>query len=79
MGAVGKLYELTLEYTEKLDELSKRDLGDWVVFYSALYLLQSQAQALIDLFLRACSLKGLLDKGLAKTIIEEAYQDCEDP
>ncbi|MGC9105569.1 MAG: DUF86 domain-containing protein [Thermoprotei archaeon] len=59
MGAVGKLYELVLEYTEKLDELSKRDLGDWVVFYSALHLLQSQAQALIDLFQRACSLKGL--------------------
>ncbi|WP_261310146.1 type VII toxin-antitoxin system HepT family RNase toxin [Saccharolobus shibatae] len=54
------LLETLSEYTKKLEELT---LDDWRSFYAGIYLLQSQAQALIDIVQRGCSELGLKAEG----------------
>ncbi|MEJ2775386.1 HepT-like ribonuclease domain-containing protein [Sulfolobaceae archaeon RB850M] len=56
MGIIKSLLETLSEYTKKLEELT---LDDWKSFYAGIYLLQSQAQALIDIVQRGCSELGL--------------------
>jgi len=55
MGAIERLLKLLLQYTTLLDGLNINDLDDVYKYYSAIYLLQVQAQALIDIVVRAAS------------------------
>ena len=61
MGVVERLAETVAEHAVKLDEIVEEgvDLDDWRQLYLVLHLLQVQAQALIDLALRATALLGL--------------------
>lgn len=50
--------KLLLHYTSLLDNLSVNDLGDVYKYFSAVYLLQVQAQSLIDMAVKAASAMG---------------------
>jgi uncharacterized protein YutE (UPF0331/DUF86 family) len=68
MGAIERLLKLLLQYTTLLDGLNINDLDDVYKYYSAIYLLQVQAQALIDIVVRAASalgyeVEGYIDAG----------------
>ncbi|WP_243671084.1 hypothetical protein [Vulcanisaeta sp. JCM 16161] len=49
MGAIERLLKLLLHYTSLLDNLGVNDLEDVYRYFSAVYLLQVQAQSLIDI------------------------------
>ncbi len=63
MGTLDRLLKLMLNYTSLLDGLSISDLNDVYKYYSAVYLLQSQAQALIDIVIKAAAALGLEVEG----------------
>ncbi|WP_069806780.1 DUF86 domain-containing protein [Vulcanisaeta thermophila] len=54
---------MILEYTELLDRLRVEDLNDVYRLNAAIHLLQLQAQALIDIVMRASALLGLGAEG----------------
>ena len=58
MGALERLAATVLEMTGKLDALAERGLGGWVEELAALHVLQLQAQALMDMLMRASSALG---------------------
>ena len=58
MGTLDRLLKLMLNYTSLLDGLSISDLNDVYKYYSAVYLLQSQAQALTDIVIKAAAALG---------------------
>ncbi len=49
------MLKLLLHYTTLLDNLSVSDLNDAYKYLSAVYLLQVQAQSLIDIMVKAAS------------------------
>ena len=59
MAIIERLLKIIEEREKLLDRYSPSDLSDFRAFYSALYLLQTQAQALIDLAQRTASLMGM--------------------
>ena len=63
MGAIERLLKLLLHYTTLLDNLSVNDLDDVYKYLSAVYLLQVQAQSLIDIMAKAASALGLEVEG----------------
>ncbi|ABW02422.1 hypothetical protein [Caldivirga maquilingensis] len=63
MGTISRLLKLILEHTGLLDELRVEDLNDVYRLNAAVHLLQLQAQALIDIIMRAAALLGLGVKG----------------
>ncbi len=63
MGAIERLLKLLLHYTSLLDNLSVNDLGDVYKYFSAVYLLQVQAQSLIDMAVKAASAMGFEVEG----------------
>ncbi|ADN50691.1 DUF86 domain-containing protein [Vulcanisaeta distributa] len=63
MGAIERLLKLLLHYTTLLDNLSVNDLDDVYKYLSAIYLLQVQAQSLIDIMVKAASALGLEVEG----------------
>ena len=63
MGAIERLLKLLLHYTTLLDNLSVNDLDDVYKYFSAVYLLQVQAQSLIDIMAKAASALGLEVEG----------------
>ncbi|GAB6944081.1 hypothetical protein [Vulcanisaeta sp. JCM 14467] len=63
MGAIERLLKLLLHYTALLDNLNVNDLDDVYKYLSAVYLLQVQAQSLIDIMARAASALGLEVEG----------------
>ncbi len=65
MGALERLLKLLLQYTALLDGLSEADLNDEYKYYSAVYLLQVQAQVVIDIVMRAASTLGYEVEGYA--------------
>jgi len=65
VGALERLLKLLLQYTALLDGLSEADLNDEYKYYSAVYLLQVQAQVVIDIVMRAASTLGYEVEGYA--------------
>uniref|UniRef100_A0A7C3WLA8 DUF86 domain-containing protein n=1 Tax=Thermofilum pendens TaxID=2269 RepID=A0A7C3WLA8_THEPE len=63
MGVLERLLKLLLHYTNLLDKLGPQDLEDEYKYLAALYLLQVQAQALMDIFARAASALGMEVEG----------------
>ena len=63
MGALERLLKQLLHYTALLDGLEASDLNDVYKYLSAVYLLQVQAQSLIDIVVRAASALGLEAEG----------------
>ncbi|MGC9171030.1 MAG: DUF86 domain-containing protein [Thermoproteus sp.] len=63
MAAVERILKLLLHYTSLLDGIDAGDLGDVYKYLSAVYLLQVQAQALIDIAVRAAAALGLEVEG----------------
>lgn len=57
------MLKLLLHYTTLLDNLSVNDLDDVYKYLSAIYLLQVQAQSLIDIMVKAASALGLEVEG----------------
>ncbi len=57
------MLKLLLHYTALLDNLNVNDLDDVYKYLSAVYLLQVQAQSLIDIMARAASALGLEVEG----------------
>ena len=57
------MLKLLLHYTTLLDNLSVNDLDDVYKYLSAVYLLQVQAQSLIDIMAKAASALGLEVEG----------------
>ncbi|KUO82529.1 hypothetical protein B7L70_00815 [Vulcanisaeta sp. EB80] len=57
---INSLIESLGEYTKRLEELT---LDDWRALYAGVYLLQIQAQALIDIVVKGCSELGLKVEG----------------
>ncbi|AEA11622.1 hypothetical protein TUZN_0120 [Thermoproteus uzoniensis 768-20] len=55
MAALERILKLLLHYTSLLDGIDAGDLGDVYKYLSAVYLLQVQAQALIDIAVRAAA------------------------
>ncbi|WP_243675874.1 hypothetical protein [Vulcanisaeta distributa] len=49
MAVIGRLLRIIEEREALLDRYSPNELSDIKTYYSAIYLLQTQAQALIDL------------------------------
>ncbi len=56
MEAIERLLKLLLQYSTLLNGLNINDLDGVYKYYSAIYLLQVQAQALIDIVVRAASI-----------------------
>lgn len=72
------MLEILGEYTKKLKELS---VGDWISIYAGAYLLQTQAQALIDIVQRGCSELGLKVEGYidaGRKLMEAGIMNKED-
>jgi Uncharacterized conserved protein len=65
VGSLERLLKLLLQYTALLDGLSEADLNDEYRYYSAVYLLQVQAQVVIDIVMRAASTLGYEVEGYA--------------
>ncbi|GAB6947009.1 DUF86 domain-containing protein [Vulcanisaeta sp. JCM 16161] len=63
MGAIERLLKLLLHYTSLLDNLGVNDLEDVYRYFSAVYLLQVQAQSLIDIAVKAASAMGFEVEG----------------
>ena len=63
MGAIERLLKQLLHYTALLDGIEVGDLEDVYKYFSAVYLLQAQAQSLIDIVSRAASALGLEVEG----------------
>ncbi len=59
MAVVRRLLKIVEERSVLLNEIKPEELGDFKAYFSAVYLLQTQAQALIDLAQRAAALRGL--------------------
>ncbi|MGC8973544.1 MAG: DUF86 domain-containing protein [Thermoproteus sp.] len=59
MAVVSRLLRIVEERAALLDRIGPEELGDFKAYFSAVYLLQTQAQALIDMAQRAAALKGL--------------------
>jgi len=63
MSTVERLLKLLLYYTSLLDNLNISDLEDVYKYLSAVYLLQVQAQSLIDIVVKAASALGFEVEG----------------
>jgi uncharacterized protein YutE (UPF0331/DUF86 family) len=63
MGILKELAQDLASYTAELETYSPEDLRDPKKYFGALYLLQSQSQALIDMALRAAALLGTSPSG----------------
>ncbi|AFA39435.1 hypothetical protein Pogu_1408 [Pyrobaculum oguniense TE7] len=63
MGAIERLLKQLLHYTALLDGIDVGDLEDVYKYFSAVYLLQAQAQSLIDIVSRAASALGFEVEG----------------
>ena len=63
MGILKELAQILASYTAELETYSLEDLRDPKKYFGALYLLQSQSQALIDMALRAAALLGTSPSG----------------
>ena len=63
MGILKELAQILASYTAELETYSPEDLRDPKKYFGALYLLQSQIQALIDMALRAAALLGTSPSG----------------
>jgi uncharacterized protein YutE (UPF0331/DUF86 family) len=63
MGILKELAQALASYTAELETYSPEDLRDPKKYFGALYLLQSQSQALIDMALRAAALLGTSPSG----------------
>ncbi|AET33954.1 DUF86 domain-containing protein [Pyrobaculum ferrireducens] len=63
MGAVERILKLLLYYTSLLDNVKVEDLDDVYKFFSAVYMLQAQAQALIDIAVKAAAALGMEVEG----------------
>ena len=63
MGILRELAQALASYTAELETYSPEDLRDPKKYFGALYLLQSQSQALIDMALRAAALLGTSPSG----------------
>ncbi|MGC8607805.1 MAG: HepT-like ribonuclease domain-containing protein [Vulcanisaeta sp.] len=63
MGSVERLLKLLFYYISLLDNLSIDDLNDVYKYLSAVYLLQVQAQSLIDIVVKAASAMGFEVEG----------------
>ncbi|MEM4059195.1 HepT-like ribonuclease domain-containing protein [Pyrobaculum sp.] len=63
MGAIERLLKQLLHYTALLDGIGVGDLEDVYKYFSAVYLLQAQAQSLIDIVSRAASALGFEVEG----------------
>jgi uncharacterized protein YutE (UPF0331/DUF86 family) len=63
MGILKELAQILASYTAELETYSPEDLRDPKKYFGALYLLQSQSQALIDMALRAAALLGTSPSG----------------
>jgi uncharacterized protein YutE (UPF0331/DUF86 family) len=63
MGILKELAQILASYTAELETYSPEDLRDPKKYFGALYLLQSQSQALIDMALRAAALLGASPSG----------------
>ena len=59
MAIIRRLLRIIEEREALLDKYSPDELTDVKAYYSAIYLLQTQAQALIDLAQRAATLMGM--------------------
>lgn len=59
MAVIGRLLRIIEEREALLNRYSPDELGDVKAYYSAIYLLQTQAQALIDLVQRTAMLMGM--------------------
>ncbi len=59
MAIIGRLLRIIEEREALLNRYSPDELGDVKAYYSAVYLLQTQAQALIDLAQRVATLMGM--------------------
>jgi uncharacterized protein YutE (UPF0331/DUF86 family) len=59
MAIIGRLLRIVEEREALLNRYSPDELGDIKAYYSAVYLLQTQAQALIDLAQRVATLMGM--------------------
>ena len=70
MGTIGRLLKLFLHYTTLLDNLNVNDLYDVYKYFSTVYLLQVQAQSLIDIMVRAASALDLEVEGFARLSIK---------
>jgi uncharacterized protein YutE (UPF0331/DUF86 family) len=63
MGILKELAQALASYTAELETYGPEDLRDPKKYFGALYLLQSQSQALIDMALRAAALLGTSPSG----------------
>jgi uncharacterized protein YutE (UPF0331/DUF86 family) len=63
MGILKELAQILASYTAELETYGPEDLRDPKKYFGALYLLQSQSQALIDMALRAAALLGASPSG----------------
>jgi uncharacterized protein YutE (UPF0331/DUF86 family) len=63
MGAVERILKLLLYYTSLLNNVKVEDLDDVYKFFSAVYMLQAQAQALIDIAVKAAAALGMEVEG----------------
>lgn len=63
MATIERLYRVVLEQAAILDRLTPEELDDIYRLYAAVYALQVQAQALIDMAMRAAALLGLAPEG----------------
>jgi len=63
MGILKELAQILASYTAELETYGPEDLRDSKKYFGALYLLQSQSQALIDMALRAAALLGASPSG----------------
>ncbi|MGC9180830.1 MAG: DUF86 domain-containing protein [Vulcanisaeta sp.] len=59
MAIIGRLLRIVEEREALLNRYSPDELSDIKAYYSAVYLLQTQAQALIDLAQRVATLMGM--------------------
>ena len=69
MGSLARLMNTVAEMAARLDELRERGLRDWVEELAALHALQVQAQALLDMVMRAAA-----ELGYAPTSPREAAE-----
>ena len=78
IGVVEALYSQLVSATNKLEELRKTGVKTWIEEEASLRLLQVQAQALLDIAMRAASSLGytpLTPKEAARRLEEEGILD----
>jgi len=58
MSVLSRLYNFVIDAAAKLDEISARGLSSWIELLAAIHVLQSQAQALLDMLTRVAAELG---------------------